>query len=450
MAAISLNSYNATTGCLYFTISGTPTPTSVTVQLSTDEGVTWTDFTGTLTSPRCGYIVTEVTWFRLKLNPNGELSNIISSDGQIIRTAITSESQITFANSPIYIRNTATAEAQTVYLWVWSGALNKTLGNANSILQKSKISADDTYIEFKVQDLILPYLIPNFAFNEIDMPAVSGQVVFWQAQTFANGVFVSDTGTNIATTGYRWSYEQNFILGNNGILPNRNIPYDETVNKWYNSKIHHYFTQSFDFTLPKATANTTNVLKTEQLTIPTGWSRCSLDPCLIVFINKLGLWETFTPNGKLFTQDKVDFENQNRAFRDQSRVDNTYNHYKDKRNVESTQTFVINTGGLEETMNETVKQIIFSPKVYFIRFKGDTVSPEVVGVTIDNTYITIDDTIQTIDGMPVGVDDIGYYKTFQQIPVIVTNQDFTEKKRLNDKSKIDYVLNLEQTNSSIL
>lgn len=366
------------------------------------------------------------------------------------RTPITSASQVTFANSPIYIRNTATSNPQIVYLWVWNGDLNKTLGNANSILSKSKISDSDNYIQFKVQDLILPYLNPNFAFNEVDMPAVSGQVVFWQAKTYSNEILIADTGTNIATVGYRWSYEQNFILGNNGILPNRNIPYNETVNKWYNSKVHHYFTQTFDFTVPQENANTTNVILTNELTIPNGWSRCSLDPCLIVFINKLGLWETFTPNGKLFTQDKVDFDNQNRSFRDESSIDNTYAHYKDKRNVEAFQTFVINTGGLDETMNETVKQIIFSPKVYFIRFKGDLVSPEVVGVTIDNTYITIDDTIQTIDGMPIGIEDIGCYKTFQQIPVLVTNQDFTEKKRLNDKTKIDYVLNMEQTNSSIL
>lgn len=368
------------------------------------------------------------------------------------RTPITSASQVTFANSPIYVRTVLLAQNYTLYLWVWTGDLNKTLGNANSILKKSKVSASDVYVQFKIQDLILPYLNPNFAFNEVDMPAVSGQVVFWQAKVVTDlelGLGF-DTGTNIATTGYRWSYEQNFILGNNGILPNRNIPYNDTVNKWYNSKVHHYFTQSFDFTILQADANTTNVLKTEQLTIPTGWSRCSLDPCLIVFINKLGLWETFTPNGKLFTQDKVDFDNQNRSFRDESRVDNTYAHYKDKRNVESFQTFVVNTGGLDETMNETVKQITFSPKVYFIRFKGDLVSPEVVGVTIDNTYITIDETIQTIDGIPIGIEDIGFYKTFQQIPVLVTNQDFTEKKRLNDKTKIDYVLNMEQTNSSIL
>ena len=366
------------------------------------------------------------------------------------RTPITSASQVTFANSPIYIRNTATSNPQIVYIWVWNGNLNKTLGAANSILSKSKVSDSDNYIQFKVQDLILPYLNPNFAFNEVDMPAVSGQVVFWQAKTYSNDILIADTGTNIATVGYRWSYEQNFILGNNGILPNRNIPYNDTVNKWYNSKIHHYFTQNFNFELSMSEANTNNIITTSQLTIPSGWSRCSLDPCLIVFINKLGLWETFTPNGKLFTQEKVDFDNQNRSFRDESRIDNTYAHYKDKRNVETTQTFIINTGGLDETMNETVKQIILSPKVYFIRFKGDLVIPEAVGVTIDNTYITIDDTIQTIDSDTVGLEDIGFYKTFQQIPVIVTNQDFTEKKRLNDKSKIDYVLNLEQTNSSIL
>jgi hypothetical protein len=372
------------------------------------------------------------------------------------RTPITQVSQITFANSPIYHRqnfvpNAFLLDEYTVHLWVWSGALNKTLGSANSILKKQQVSINDNYIEFELSNLIIPYLNPNLGYNELELPAVSGQAVFWQIKVVRRfGIVVFTSPTYLATTGYRWDYEQNQILGNNGVAPNKNNPFSNTVNKWYNSRINNYFSQSFDFTLSQTEATTSNIIKTEPVTIPSGWSRCSLDPCLILFINKLGLWETFTPNGKLFSQIKVEYESQNRAFRDMSRVDNTYAHYKDKRNVEALQTFVVNTGSLDETMNETVKQIIFSPKVYFIKFKGDLVFPDMVGVTIDNTFITIDDTIVTIDNTTVTLADVGKYKTHWQIPVIVTNQEFTEKIRLNDKNKIDYVLNLDQTRSSIL
>jgi len=39
--SVVLNSYNSTTGCLDFTITGTPTPVAVTVQKSIDGGLTW-------------------------------------------------------------------------------------------------------------------------------------------------------------------------------------------------------------------------------------------------------------------------------------------------------------------------------------------------------------------------------------------------------------------------
>jgi hypothetical protein len=48
--SIVLNSF--TGGCLYFTTSG-PAQASITVQTSIDNGATWTNNTGSFTSPRC-------------------------------------------------------------------------------------------------------------------------------------------------------------------------------------------------------------------------------------------------------------------------------------------------------------------------------------------------------------------------------------------------------------
>jgi hypothetical protein len=41
------------------------------------------------------------------------------------------------------------------------------------------------------------------------------------------------------------------------------------------------------------------------------------------------------------------------------------------------------TGALTEDMNSTIEQIIYSPKVYLIKFKSDKQITSTVGLTID-------------------------------------------------------------------
>jgi hypothetical protein len=48
-------------------------------------------------------------------------------------------------------------------------------------------------------------------------------------------------------------------------------------------------------------------------------------------------------------------------------------------------------------------------------------------VSIDNVNITIDNAISE--------EGLGFFKTHQQIPVVVTDSDFGRKTRLNDKTK---------------
>jgi hypothetical protein len=49
------------------------------------------------------------------------------------------------------------------------------------------------------------------------------------------------------------------------------------------------------------------------------------------------------------------------------------------------QTYTVNTGALSEDMNETIEQLIYSPKVYLIKFKGDIQTLDTIGLTIDTT-----------------------------------------------------------------
>jgi len=101
-------------------------------------------------------------------------------------------------------------------------------------------------------------------------------------------------------------------------------------------------------------------------------------------------------------------------------------------------------------MVSVVRDIVISPKVYLIKFKGDTQTTTTVGITIDNTFITVDSINTTIDGLSVGEEYLTFYKTHTQIPVILKDTDFTFKNRRNDKSSIDYTLKFEQTKSVIL
>lgn len=179
------------------------------------------------------------------------------------------------------------------------------------------------------------------------------------------------------------------------------------------------------------------------------WKRCAKDNALIVFLNKLGLWEMFTPNGKIVVTSKIKDDTSNRVFRDPSKIDNSFTHSKMRENLEVTQSHLVNTGLLQDDMPQIVEEIIYSPKVYLIKFKGDRQLVTTLGITIDSTYTTIDSLTITIDSDVSAVENLGYFKTHQQIPVTVTDNDYMRKTRVNDKSKIDYNIKFEETNNKI-
>lgn len=383
------------------------------------------------------------------------------------RTDITTAAKITFANSPIHLRIQNVSQDNTIqsvlaYLWIWNGNQNKVLASPNATLSKSKISVSDDYINFEVADIIKAYLInplnalntnqPTFAYNELTNPAITGQGVFWQViadVTSTGGVERIVSSTKFATLGYRWNYEQN-LVGSNAVSPNGAGGFLETVNKWYNPSIHNYISQAFNLSTTVGTATTANIVTVSDVVPTSQWQRCSKEPILIVFLNKLGLWEMFTSHGKVSIKTKIDAKTSSRSFRDPSKIDNSYTHSRMREVTEALQTYSINTGALTEDMNSTIEQIIYSPKVYLIKFKGDRQTSTTVGITIDSTYVTIDDTNITIDSATVVDEGNGFYKTHQQIPVTVTDSDFGRKTRINDKNQIDYTINFEETTSKIL
>jgi hypothetical protein len=369
-----------------------------------------------------------------------------------VRTPIDNESKIKFINSPLFIRENASVltKSVTVNLYIWDGLQNQVINQPTVILTKDKVSQLDSYISLEISDLIKPFIKPKFAYNRAAPAAITNQGVFIQAQVISinfDGTQTSRyTNTFFCTLGYRWNYEQN-LIGDNGVENYGASGFIVPVEKWFNPKIHNYFDQTFNFTRTVAEATTANVINYISLT-PTKL-RCTLDPCLIIFINKLGLWETFTPHGKKTATVKVKRTISNISHRDPSQVDNTFIHSKQITSIDAEQSYVINTGSLDENMTSIIEELIYSPIVYLINFKGDFELVTTVGITIDNAIVSIDNTDISIDSQSITDEAIGFFKTHQQIPVVITDEDFTRKTRLNDRIAIDYNLKLDETNNKV-
>lgn len=373
------------------------------------------------------------------------------------RTIINNENRIYFANSPIHLRvqnslQDSSILSATVYLWIWNGEQDAVLGAANFTLFKDKVSANDDYINFQIADLIKPFINPQFAYNELVNPAIANQGVFWQVVidiTSIAGTVRTNYHTNFATLGYRWNYEQNAI-GNNGISNYGSTGFLDASNKYYDNDIHNYISQSFNLTNSIDVANTSNMITVTDVVPVSPWIRCAKETTLIVFLNKLGLWEMFTSFGKVTANSKVDREISNNGFRDPSQIDNTYIHSKQQNGLNVEQSYIINTGSLTDDMISIIEEIVYSPKVYLIKFKGDYQTTTTIGITVDNTYITADDTTITVDSQTTTVESLGKYKTHQQIPVMVSDTDFIRKTRINDKVAIDYNIKFDETNNKLL
>lgn len=375
------------------------------------------------------------------------------------RTNISSANQITFCNSPINlkIQNVAkdtTIESVIVYLWIWSGNQNSVLGNPSLTLFKEKVSAEDNYINFNIADYIKSKLVghknlPYFAWNELSNPSIMGQGVYWQIITDikSSGVEVrKEYETNFATLGYLWNYEQNAV-GSNGVTPNGSLGFNQSVIANTLKGCYTNFAQKFNLETTVATSTSENMIILENIT-PLN-QKCVIDPYILVFLNKLGLWEIFTPVGKRIASSTIEALTSERGFRDPSTIDNRYSHSKVRDGLNVLQSYTFNTGKIDQSNVQCVEELIYSPKLYLIVFEGDKVTSAQVGITVDNTIITVDSTIVTVDSAPIDSGEVGFYKTFQQIPVIITENNFTRKTRINDKTNIEYTIKIEETNNKI-
>jgi|GEM_PF-5512290 len=391
-----------------------------------------------------------------------------------LKTIIDTPDKIQFCNSPIHIRQTALnvgnqIKKVTHYLWIWNTDQSKTLGDANQIIAKEIVSRTDDYITVNIADLIKAWLVspenarntnqPQFAWNPYALPAQTGQGVFYQLisevleEEPTTSAIVASTvvsPTYFATLGYRWNYEQN-TGSNNGLNPNKSDIFKSTPYRYFNQSIDNYFENTFNLGQSVETCTSGNMILQSKITPPARQTFCALDSYLIVFIDKRGLWDYFTPFGKTIISNKAETSNSNRMFRDPSTINNSQVHSSLRDAINVSQSYTINTGHINESATQLIEELVYSPKVYLIRFSGEKVTSTLTGITVDNTFITIDNTNITVDNDTITSDSVGYFSTFQQIPVIITNpEELINLTRLNNKVNIEYTIKFDETNNKIL
>jgi hypothetical protein len=366
--------------------------------------------------------------------------------------AIETEDQIYLCGSPIHIavsnssQDTSIVKAE-IELYIWSGQLNNPPSLPNYILESNKVSQNDTYISFQIAEK-LEAEIDNTRFAWVqgsNFPEVRGEGVFWQIKkiiTNTNGTEIIEGVTNFTTRGYRYDFEQ---VGN---IPNKQQPYlglkPIDYNRYYTDKIK-YVRRSFDFTQSLANCTSENIIKKEFIN-PTECKAQLGERFLIVYLNRWGLFDYFTPYGKVTNPISIDSEDGTKLYRNPNAINNSIIHHKRRLINEVALKYVINTGGLHENMVEQVEEVMYSPLIYLVKFTGETFTTERIGLTVDSTTISVDSTEITVDAITITVDDVGLFSEFQQIPVINANKSFDIKTRLTDKGKINYDLEFESGN----
>lgn len=373
-------------------------------------------------------------------------------------TDIDSEAKIFFSQSPIHfnIQNDALDAAiqkVTVEVYIWRGFQTADLPTAPSIVFNNipKISPEDNYIAIEIHNEVKAFITssnlnknnPQWAYNTTSVPTTAGEGCYFHIVYKVDTESIKQLGTYFATTGYRYNFEQ--IGGNYTSYQDA-----ETFRKY--AKAIKYAAYDFNLTTVVATSYSgrgANGVIWENEINPSNRELQTGVKSLIAYVNRLGLWDVFTPFGKFTEEIPTKRDEFSSSFRNPLNVNSQIQHLKQTGAPRGSRKFTLNTGLLDELNNYQVREILQSSKIYLVIFSEDVFLTESIGLTIDSTVVSIDDTSITIDNDTVGTNDIGFYSKFVQIPVKNLTTNFLKKTRLNDKSSISYTLEFEETNNFI-
>ncbi len=373
-------------------------------------------------------------------------------------TDISTKGQIFFAQSPIHFNfendlADATIAKVTVEVYIWRGFQTADLPATPNVVFNNvpKISQGDKYITIALHNEIKAFITssnlnknnPQWAYNTTEAPTTAGQGIYFHIVYKVDTDAVKQLGTFFATSGYRYSFEQK-----GGYY----TTFDdvETLRKYANSQ--QYDKNTFNFATVAASSQSgsgTNGMITQVSVFPAGRKIQTGVKCQIAYVNRLGLWDTFTPFGKFVESIDTKRDEFASSFRNPLQVNSQIQHLKQSGAPKGRRKFQINTGLIEENNNYQISEILQSGKIYLVIFGEELFTTTQTGITVDSTTVTVDNTTITVDSATVTAADLGFYSKFTQIPVTNSMTNFLKKTRLNDKSSISYTLELEETNNFI-
>lgn len=376
-----------------------------------------------------------------------------------ILTNIDSKAKIFFAESPIHFNfqnqlTDSSIQKVTVEVYIWRGFQTADLPVTPTVVFNNikKISPHDNYIAIELHNEIKAFITssnlnknnPQWAYNTTEKATTAGEGVYFHIVYKVDSESVKQLGTYFATTGYRYSFEQK-----GGMYTT--FTDSETFRRY--AKNIRYDNCTINLTTVAATSQSgtgVNGMINQVDVTPALRETQTGVPCLIAYVNRLGLWDTFTPFGKFVESIETKRDEYSNSFRNPLNVNSQIQHLQQTGSAKGVRKFQINTGLLDERNNYQIREIIQSSKVYLVIFDGSRIFTSVtIGLTVDSTQVTADNTTITADATTVTINDLGNYSSFTQIPVKNLTKDFVKKTKLNDKSSISYTLEFEEVNNFI-
>lgn len=330
---------------------------------------------------------------------------------------MTSVNQLRPMGSPFYI-NTAQVIGNTynqarLRLWVWTGSYTSaTNRDPDYTLVKDRVSASDVTIVFELSELIKPHIKPQI--NAIGS-RLNGAVWFYYEIVYLDTTTVIPTIIRtdqsllqLATLGYSWNYEQQSAL-NGAFLADGTTDTRFAIDNIDSMPLYSYVggvTYWSNKIANIGATTSTGVFGNDNYT-PTDVV-CPKEAYVIVFLNKVGLYEQLTTTGKVVVSNAITTERYRRTARNPLAFRNSVHHQENTFNIDSMTTVKINTGLLHPVLVNKIEEIAVSPSIYIISVGSG-----------QRTAVTLD------------------------------NFTFDRKTIINDKSKISYTLTFKETTNKV-
>jgi hypothetical protein len=375
-----------------------------------------------------------------------------------ILTNIDSKAKIYFAESPVifnFLNELQDTNIQTVSIeiYIWRGSQTNDLPLSPNVVFNNvkKISQDDNYIEININNELKSFITssnlnknnPQFAYNSTAGATTAGEGVYFHVVFKVNLESVKQLGTFFATSGYRLTQEQKG--GSYSTFDEVELP-----RRFANAINYDRFTFNLNTTAETSTSGTgENGIILQTIVNPALRLQQTGVTSIIVYLNRLGLWDTFTPFGRFTETIPTKRDEFSTSFRNALNINSQIQHLKQNGSPVGFRKFTINTGLIDENNNYQVRELLASSKLYLVIFGADIFKTVQTGITVDSTSVTVDNTTITVDSDVVTELNLGFYSTFTQIPIKNLTTDFLKKTRLNDKSSISYTLEFEETNNFI-